>query len=92
MAPESENNPRLEIGHVLFLTYRLSKLLIQEQKERSRQLNEIVLAMAQDVKAAIDGLVRLTAGMEWRWSFGNSSEEPAQCALALFFPPVAQFQ
>lgn len=28
--------------------------------------------MAQEVKAAIDGLVRLTAGMEWRWSFGNS--------------------
>jgi hypothetical protein len=37
MAPESENNLRLEIGHVLFLDIvGYSKLLIEKQKERLR--------------------------------------------------------
>ncbi len=48
MTPESENNLRLEIGHVLFIDIvGYSKLLIEEQKERLRQLTEIVLATAQ---------------------------------------------
>ena len=35
MAPESEKNLRLEIGHVLFIDIvGYSKLLIEEQKER----------------------------------------------------------
>jgi hypothetical protein len=41
----SENEPsdtRLEIGHVLFIDIvRYSKLLIDEQKERLRELTEI---------------------------------------------------
>ena len=39
MAPESESNLRLEIGHVLFIDLvGYSKLLIEEQKERLRRL------------------------------------------------------
>ncbi len=39
MQPESENNLRLEIGHVLFIDIvGYSKLLIEEQKERLRRL------------------------------------------------------
>ena len=45
MAPESENNLQLEIGHVLFIDpVGYSKLLIEEQKERMRKLTDIVLA------------------------------------------------
>ncbi len=42
--PESDDNLRLEIGHVLFIDIvGYSKLLIEEQKERLDQLTEIVL-------------------------------------------------
>ena len=45
---ESEGNLRLEIGHVLFIDIvGYSKLLIEEQKERLRQLTQIVIATAQ---------------------------------------------
>lgn len=38
IAPDPENNLRLEIGHVLFIDLvGSSKLLIEEQKERLRQ-------------------------------------------------------
>ena len=44
MPPESDDNLRLEIGHVLFIDIvGYSKLLIEEQKERLNQLTEIVL-------------------------------------------------
>ncbi len=44
MTPESDDNLHLEIGHVLFIDIvGYSKLLIEEQKERLRQLTEIVL-------------------------------------------------
>ena len=46
--PESDDNLRLEIGHVLFIDIvGYSKLLNEEQKERLNQLTEIVLATAQ---------------------------------------------
>jgi hypothetical protein len=45
--PESDDNLRLEIGHVLFIDIvGYSKLLNEEQKERLNQLIEIVLATA----------------------------------------------
>ncbi len=41
--PETDDNLRLEIGHVLFIDLvGYSKLLIEEQKERLRLLTEIV--------------------------------------------------
>jgi hypothetical protein len=48
MVPESQDNLRFEIGHVLFIDLvGYSTLLIEEQKERLAQLTEIVLATAQ---------------------------------------------
>jgi TolB-like protein/class 3 adenylate cyclase/Tfp pilus assembly protein PilF len=84
MAPESESNLRLEIGHVLFIDLvGYSKLLIEEQKERSRQLTDIVLATAQVIRATNEELVRLPTGDGMALVFRNSAEEPAHCALEI---------
>jgi TolB-like protein/Flp pilus assembly protein TadD len=84
MAPESENNLRLEIGHVLFIDLvGYSKLLIEEQKERLRQLTEIVLATTQVAEASNEQLVRLPTGDGMALVFRNSAEEPTQCALEI---------
>ena len=82
MASESESNLRLEIGHVLFIdVVGYSKLLIEEQKEKLRQLTEIVLATAQVRESTNEQLVRLPTGDGMALVFRNSSEEPAQCAV-----------
>jgi hypothetical protein len=91
VTPESENNLRLEIGHVLFIDLvGYSKLLIEEQKERLRQLTDIVLATAQVREATNEQLIRLATGDGMALVFRNSAEEPARCALeiaqALKFP------
>ncbi len=84
MAPESEDNLRLEIGHVLFIDIvGYSKLLIEEQKERLRQLTDIVLATSQVAKSTNEQLVRLPTGDGMALVFRNSSEEPVQCALEI---------
>jgi hypothetical protein len=57
MASESESNLRLEIGRVLFIDLvGYSKLLIDEQKERLRELTDIVLATRQVGEATCAGL------------------------------------
>ena len=82
MAPESEKNLRLEIGHVLFLdVVGYSKLLIDEQKEQMRQLSDIVLATAQVLESTNEQVVRLPTGDGMALVFRNNPEEPAQCAL-----------
>jgi TolB-like protein len=84
MAPEPENNLRLEIGHVLFIDLvGYSKLLIEEQRERLGQLTEIVLATAQVREAPNEQLIRLPTGDGMALVFRNSSEEPARCALEI---------
>ena len=84
MTPESENNLRLEIGHVLFIDLvGYSKLLIEEQKERLRQLTGIVLATAQVREATNEQLIRLATGDGMALVFRNSAEEPALCALEI---------
>jgi hypothetical protein len=71
MASESESNLRLEIGHVLFIDLvGYSKLLIDEQKERLRQLTDIVLATSQ-VKRQTRNSFDYLRVMEWRWCFGT---------------------
>ena len=43
MAEEEKTKPRLEIGHVLLIdVVGYSKLLLKQQSERLRELNEIV--------------------------------------------------
>ena len=84
MAPESENNLRLEIGHVLFIDLvGYSKLLIEEQKERLAQLTDIVLATAQVRESTNEQLVRLPTGDGMALVFRNNAEEPARCALEI---------
>ncbi len=84
MATESESNLRLEIGHVLFIdVVGYSKLLIEEQKERLRQLTEIVLATSQVAASTNEQLVRLPTGDGMALVFRNSSEEPARCAIEI---------
>jgi TolB-like protein/class 3 adenylate cyclase len=84
VTPESENNLRLEIGHVLFIDLvGYSKLLIEEQKERLRQLTDIVLATAQVREATNEQLIRLATGDGMALVFRNSAEEPALCALEI---------
>src|SRR2546421_4260749 len=84
MATESENNLRLEIGHVLFIDLvGYSKLLIEEQKQWLRQLTDVVLATAQVREATNEQLVRLPTGDGMALVFRNSAEEPAQCALEI---------
>ena len=84
VTPESQSNLRLEIGHVLFIDLvGYSKLLIEEQKERLRQLTEVVLATAQVREAPDEQLIRLPTGDGMALVFRNSSEEPARCALQI---------
>ena len=84
MASQSENDLRLEIGHVLFIDLvGYSKLLIDEQKERLSQLTDIVLATAQVRESPNEQLVRLPTGDGMALVFWNSPEEPAQCALEI---------
>ena len=84
MPPESENNLRLEIGHVLFIDLvGYSKLLIEEQKQWFRQLTDIVLATAQVREATNEQLVRLLTGDGMALVFRNSAEEPAKCVLEI---------
>ena len=61
MAPEEQ--ARVQIGHVLFIDIvGYSKLLLDEQKERLRELTEIVLATPQVAKSTNEQLVRLPTG------------------------------
>jgi TolB-like protein/Tfp pilus assembly protein PilF len=80
----TEENLKLEIGHVLFIDLvGYSKLLIEEQKKRLRQLTEVVLATRQVAEASNEQLVRLPTGDGMALVFRNSAEEPAQCALQI---------
>src|SRR3569833_1303724 len=84
MAPEPEDNLRLEIGHVLFIDLvGYSKLLIEEQRERLGRLTEVVLATSQVRNAPDEQLVRLPTGDGMALVFRKSSEEPARCALEI---------
>jgi serine/threonine-protein kinase len=82
--PVSDDNSRLEIGHVLFIDIvGYSKLLNEEQKERLDQLTEIVLATTPVREATDEQLVRLPTGDGMALVFHHSAEEPARCALEI---------
>jgi TolB-like protein/Tfp pilus assembly protein PilF len=82
--PESDDNLRLEIGHVLFIDIvGYSKLLIEEQRERLNELTEIVLGTAQVRASTDEQLVRLPTGDGTALVFRHSAEEPARCALEI---------
>jgi TolB-like protein/Tfp pilus assembly protein PilF len=82
--PESDDNLRLEIGHVLFIDIvGYSKLLNEEQKERLNQLTEIAHGTAQVRDSSDEQLVRLPTGDGMALVFHHSAEEPARCALEI---------
>jgi hypothetical protein len=81
---ESEANLHLEIGHVLFLDIvGYSKLLIEEQNGRWRELTRIVLGTAQVRESTDEQLVRLPTGDGMALVFHHSAEESARCALEI---------
>ena len=80
----SDSDLRLEIGHVLFIDIvGYSKLLIDEQRARLRELSDVVLATRQVRDADNEQLVRLPTGDGMALVFRNSSEEPVRCALEI---------
>src|SRR3954469_10703290 len=84
MPADTFSETKFEIGHVLFIDIvGYSKLLLDEQKERVRELTEIVLATSQVIKATNEQLVRLPTGDGMALVFRNSPEEPTQCALEI---------
>jgi TolB-like protein/class 3 adenylate cyclase len=85
MSANSSPNPKFEIGHVLFIdVVGYSKLLINEQSELLRKLNEIVRRTEQFRLGETEGeLVRLPTGDGMALVFRNSPESPVQCALEI---------
>ncbi|HEY4284845.1 MAG TPA: hypothetical protein VGM62_17415, partial [Chthoniobacterales bacterium] len=78
-----EIKKRLEIGHVLFIdVVGYSKLLVKQQSELLRELNEVVSGTNEFREADSAGkLIRLPTGDGMALVFRHSAEEPARCAL-----------
>jgi TolB-like protein/class 3 adenylate cyclase len=85
MTAELESDAQLEIGHVLFMDMvGFSKLLVDEQSENSRRLNQIVRNTEQFRAAEAAGkLVRLPTGDGMVLVFFNSPEAPVRCAMEI---------
>ena len=84
MSVDPSSDLKFEIGHVLFIDIvGYSKLLLDEQKERLRELTDVVLATPQVGESTNEQLVRLPTGDGMALVFRNSSEEPARCALEI---------
>src|SRR5215472_3343672 len=83
MAAETNADPKLELGHVLFIDIvGYSKLLINDQSESLRLLNEAVHGSAQYRSAeARRRILRLPTGDGMALVFRSSPDEPARCAL-----------
>ena len=85
MPSEPSSEVKLQIGHVLFIDIvGYSKLLIHEQSERLRTLNEIVRGTEQVRTAEADGkLLRLPTGDGGALVFQSSPESPVLCAMEI---------
>jgi serine/threonine-protein kinase len=85
MQPDQSADVKFEIGHVLFLDIvGYSKLLIHEQSELQRQLNDIVRGTEQFRAAKKSGkLIRLPRGDGIALVFFNTVEAPVRCALEI---------
>ena len=84
MSADSSPDVKFEIGHVLFIDIvGYSKLLLDEQKERLRQLTDIVLATPQVSESTNEQLIKLPTGDGMALVFRDSTEEPARCALEI---------
>ena len=85
MATHSQSDLQFEIGHVLFIDIvGYSKLLIDQQRERIRELKEIVRGTKQFRLAEAEGkLLRLPTGDGGALVFRNTQEAPVLCALEI---------
>jgi TolB-like protein/class 3 adenylate cyclase/Tfp pilus assembly protein PilF len=85
MPAEVKEEIHLEIAHVLFMdVVGYSKLLVNEQREVVRQLNQIVRKTAQFRKSEANGkLISIPSGDGMALVFFQSPEEPVQCALEI---------
>src|SRR6266702_1688958 len=85
MTPDAAADVQLEIGHVLFMDMvGYSQLLIDEQSELQRKLNEIVRATQQFRAAEAAGkLVCIPTGDGMAVVFFNSLEAPLRCAIEI---------
>src|SRR5215831_18057656 len=85
MAAEVKKEIELEIAHVLFLDIvGYSKLSVNEQHARVKELNEIVRLSEQFRKAeAANRILKIPTGDGMALVFYKSPEEPAQCAFEI---------
>jgi TolB-like protein/Flp pilus assembly protein TadD len=81
----SEEQTRLQIGHVLFIDIvGYSKLRVNEQSGLLRELNELVSGTREFREAEAEGkLIRLPTGDGLALVFRTDPEAPAQCALEI---------
>jgi class 3 adenylate cyclase len=85
MAADAERDLQLEVGHVLLIDIvGYSKLLINEQREQLRALNEIVRNTAQFRASDAKGmLVRIPTDDGMALIFRDTVEAPVRCALEI---------
>ena len=83
--PDLNPDLRLEIAHVLFIDIvGSSKLLINEQSELLRELNQVVRDTDQVRAAEAAGkLIRLPTGDGMALAFFTSPDAPVRCALEI---------
>jgi TolB-like protein/Flp pilus assembly protein TadD len=82
---EEKRQLRLEIAHVLFIDIvGYSKLLLKQQSELLRKLNEIVSETKEFREAESAGkLIRLPTGDGMALVFRTDPEAPAECAIEI---------
>src|SRR5436190_12814283 len=85
MSVEPYSDLQFEIGYLLLIdVVGYSKLLVNEQVELLRELNQIVRSTPSFRNAEVTGkLIRLPTGDGMALVFFRSPEEPAQCALEI---------
>jgi len=94
----SSEGTRLEIGHVLFIDIvGYSKLLVKQQSELLRELNEVVSGTNEFRQAESAGkLIRLPTGDGMALVFRTNPEAPVECAVeitrALISHPAIQLR
>src|SRR5438093_13401161 len=81
----SSDKARLEIGHVLFIDIiGYSKLLLKQQSELLRELNEVVSRTKEFREADFAGkLIRLPTGDGMALVFRTNTEAPLECAMEI---------
>src|SRR5436853_2863072 len=85
MAGAGKEATHLETAHVLFIdVVGYSKLLVNEQREVMKQLNEVVRNAPQFGKSNAAGkLIRIPSGDGMALVFFQSPEEPVHCAMEI---------